>query len=67
MLSKWVNISKKRFNEMLSTLTKTKNEGLRTNADGREITPDNLESLLKDLGNGILDRHEFKKKVQQYC
>ena len=47
MLPKWVNISKKRFNEILSTVTKTKNEGLTTNADGREITLDNPESLLR--------------------
>ena len=36
--------------------------GLRTNVDGKEITLDNTESLLKDLGNGILDRHEFKNR-----
>ena len=35
MLPKWVNISEKRFNAILSTVTKAKNEGLRTNADGR--------------------------------
>ena len=62
MLPNWVEISEKRFNEILSTVTKAKNEGLRTNVDGREITLDNTESLLKDLGNGILDRHEFKRK-----
>ena len=62
MLPKWINISEKRFNEILSTVTKAKNEGLRTYVDGREITLDNTESLLKDLGNGILDRHEFKRK-----
>ena len=49
MLPKWVNISKKRFYEILSTVTKTKNEGLRTNADGREITLDNTESVPKDM------------------
>ena len=62
MLPNWVEISKKRFNEILSTVTKAKNEGLRTNVDGREITLDNTESLLKDLGNGILNRHEFKNR-----
>ena len=46
----------------MSTVTKAKNEKLRTNVDGREITLDNTESLLKDLGNGILDRHEFKNR-----
>ena len=62
MSPKWVNISEKRFNEILSTVTKAKNEGLRTYVDGREITLDNTESLLKDLGNGILNRHEFKNR-----
>ena len=61
-LPKWVNINKTRFNEILITVTKVKNEGLRTNEDGREITLDNSESLLKDLGNRILDRHEFKNR-----
>ena len=51
MLPKWVRKSKKRLNEILSTVTKAKNEGLRTNS---------TESLLKDLGNGVVDRHEFK-------
>ena len=41
---------KKRFNDILSTVTKAKNEGLRTNADEREITLDNAESLLKNVG-----------------
>ena len=59
MLPKWIKISERRFNEILGTTTKAKSERLRTNVDGREITLDNTESLLKDLGNGILDRHEF--------
>ena len=61
-LPKWVNVNKKRFNEILSTVTKAKNEGLRTNVDGREITLDNTESLLKDLDNGMLGKHEFKNR-----
>ena len=61
-LPNWVGISGKRFNEILSTVTKAKNEGLRTNVDGREITLDNTESLLKDLGNGILNWLEFKNR-----
>ena len=60
-LPKWVNIKNKRFNEILSTVIKTKNEGLKTNVDGREMTLDNAEKLIKDLGNGILDGYEFKK------
>ena len=39
-----------------------KNEGLKINVDGREITLDNPENLLKGLGNGILDGHEFKNR-----
>ena len=62
MLPKWVKVSEERFNEILSTVTKAKNEGLRTNVDGREITLDNTKKLLKDLGNGILDEHEFKNR-----
>ena len=62
MLPKWVKVSEKRFNEILSTVTKAKNEGLKIIVDGREITLDNIESLLKDLGNGILDRHELKRE-----
>ena len=62
MLPEWVNVSEKRFNEILSTVTAVKNEGLRTNVDGGEITLDNTASLLKDLGKGILDEHEFKRE-----
>ena len=51
MLPKWVKISKKRFNEILSIVTKAKNNRFSTNVDGREVTLDNAESLLKDLGN----------------
>ena len=35
MLPEWVNGSKKRFNEILNTVTKVKNKGLRTNVYGR--------------------------------
>ena len=62
MLPKWIKISERRFNEILGTTTKAKSERLRTNVDGREITLDNTESLLKDLGNGTLDGHEFKNR-----
>ena len=34
----------KRFNEILSTITKPKNEGLRIYVDGRAITLNNTES-----------------------
>ena len=55
-----INVSGKRFNEILSIVTEAKSEWLRTNIDGRKITLDNAKSLLKDLGNGILDGREFK-------
>ena len=57
---KWVYVSKERFNEILSTITKVKNDGLKTNVHGREITLDNAESLLKDIASG-------RERVQQYC
>ena len=44
MLPKWVNVSEERFNEILSTVTEAKNNGLKINVDGREITLDNVES-----------------------
>ena len=62
MLPKWVDISEKRFNEILSTVIKAKNEGLRTNVDGRKITLDNVESLLKHVDNGLVSGHEFKNR-----
>ena len=62
MLAEWGKVSEERFNEILSTVTKAKNERLKTNADGREITLDSTESLLKDLGDGILDWNEFKNR-----
>ena len=51
MLAKWAKVSEKRFNKILRTITKAKNEGLKISVDGREITLDNTESLLKNLGN----------------
>ena len=62
MLQEWVKVSEKRFNKILSTVTEAKNEGLKTNVGGREVTLDNTESLLKHLGKEILDRHEFKRQ-----
>ena len=37
MLPKWVKISKNRFNEILSIVTKAKNNRFSTNVDGREV------------------------------
>ena len=62
MLPKWVKVSEERFNKILSTVSKAKNKGLQANVDGREITLNNAESLLKDLDNGILDGREFKNR-----
>ena len=59
MLPKWVNVSEERFNEILSTVTEAKNNGLKINVDGREITLDNVKSLLKDKGSGKIDKREF--------
>ena len=47
-LPTWVKVSQKRFDEILSIITKAKNSGLKANVDGKEITPDKAESLLKD-------------------
>ena len=62
MLPKWVKVSEERFNEILSSVTKAKNEGLKPNVGRREITLDNTERLLKDLGSGKIDKCEFTKK-----
>ena len=62
MLLKWVNVSEKRFNEILSIITEAKNNRLKTNVDEREIILDNAESLVKDVSNGKIDKREFKKK-----
>ena len=35
MLPKWVKFSEKKFNEILSTITEAKNNGLRINVYGR--------------------------------
>ena len=62
MLPEWVNVSEERFNEILSTVTEAKNNGLKINVDGREITLDKAESLLKGVGSGKINGHEFKEK-----
>ena len=38
MLPKWIKVSEKRFNEILSAVTKAKNNRLKTNVDGRHYT-----------------------------
>ena len=62
MLPKWVKVSEKRFNEILNTVTEAKNSGLKTNADGEEITLDKVESLLKGVGSRKIDGHKFKEE-----
>ena len=62
VLPEWVNVSEERFNKILSRVTEAKNSGLKSIADGREITLDNAESLLKDAGSGKIDKRQFKKK-----
>ena len=62
MLPKWIKVSGKRFNEILSTVTEAKNNGFKTNVDGKEITLDNTERLLKGIGTGKINKREFEKK-----
>ena len=57
--SKWVSVNKRRFNEILSTITETKNHGLKTSIGGREITLENAESLLKGIFSKKIDAIEF--------
>ena len=45
-----------------NTVTKAKSNGLKINVDGREITLDKVESLLKGVGSGKINGHEFKEK-----
>ena len=55
--SKW-----KRFNEILNTFTEAKNNRLKINVDGREITLAKVENLLKSIGSEKINGHEFKEK-----
>ena len=61
-LPKWIKVSEKRFNEILSRITKAKNNGFKINVGGNEITLNKAESLLKDVGSRKIDGHEFKEK-----
>ena len=61
ILPKWIVVSQKRFNEILSTVTEAKNNGFKINVDGRKITLDNVKSLLKDTDSGKIDKCEFQK------
>ena len=61
-LPKWLNVSIKIFNEILSIITKAKNNGIEVNVDGTEITLDNAERILKFIASGKIDRSEFKRE-----
>ena len=61
-LPKWVKVSEKRFNEILSIITEAKNNGLKANVEGEEITLDKGESLLKYISSEKMNGHEFKEK-----
>ena len=61
-LPKWVKVSEKRFNEILSIFTEAKNNGLKANVDGEEIALDKAKSLLKDISSKKMNGHEFKEK-----
>ena len=54
--------SKTRFNEILSIITEAKNNGLKANVDGEEITLDKAESLLKGRSSKKINKHDFKEK-----
>ena len=62
-LPKWVSVSKERFNNILSIITKAKSDGLKTNVNGKEITLDDAESLLKGIVSGKMNRSDFKKST----
>ena len=61
-LPKWVRVSKEKFNEILNIITNAKSDGLKTNVDGRQITLDNTESLLKDITSGKINGNGFKRE-----
>ena len=61
-LPKWMEVSRKRFNEILSIITKSKNAGLKTNVDEREITLDNAQSLLKGIASRKIKKSQFQKE-----
>ena len=62
-LPEQIKVSKTRFNEILSKITEAKNNGLKTNVDGEEITLDKAESLLKDINSKKINKDEFKKNT----
>ena len=65
-LPRYVGASKERFNEILNIITKVKNDEFRTNVDGREVTLNNIESLLKCLASGKINTSQFKKEYNNF-
>ena len=61
-LPKWVNVNKKKIYELLITVNEAKNDRLEISVDGRKITLDNSQMLLKDRVSGKIDGSEFKKE-----
>ena len=43
-------------------ITEAKNDELKTNVDEKEITPDNAESLVRDILSGKINKSQFKKR-----
>ena len=43
----------------MNTIIKAKNDGLKTSVDEREITLDNVESLLKDIASGKINGGKY--------
>ena len=56
-LRKWVKVSKKRFNEILSIVTEAKSNKLKTSVDKK--------SLLKGLINGKINGSEAKERYNK--
>ena len=61
-LPKHVEVGKERLNGIMNTITKVKNDGLKTSVDGREITLYNAQSLLRDKASGKINGSKFKKE-----
>ena len=50
-------------NEILSAVTEAKIDGLEISVDGRRITLDNTERLLKDTASGKIINSDLKKST----
>ena len=61
-LPKWIRVNEERFNEILSTITGAKNNGLTANIDGKEITLEKAESLPKEITSGEINKKNVKEK-----